>query len=131
MAGPILQCHCWGYTVCLCPIKRMQGQYEKRGKEIGKLNHTIRKTCPCNEYPLKPHFYIVKLGFVGVYLFLLFLVQNIDCGYSSHVHCFEQKYKKYPIFSGEVFNFLQLKKSLYIAWEGFHNECHRGCHHML
>ena len=32
--------------------------------------------------PLKPHYYIVKLGFAGVYLFLLFLLQNIDCGYS-------------------------------------------------
>ena len=32
--------------------------------------------------PLKPNFYIVKLGFAGVYLFFLFLVQNIDCGYS-------------------------------------------------
>ena len=42
----------------------------------------IRKTCPCNAYPLKPHFYIVKLGFAGVYLFFLFLLQNIDCGYS-------------------------------------------------
>ena len=37
---------------------------------------------PCNEYPLKPHFYIVKLGYTGVYLFFLFLLQNIDCGYS-------------------------------------------------
>ena len=42
----------------------------------------IRKTCPCNIYPLKPHFYIVKLGFAGVYLFFLFFLQNIDCGYS-------------------------------------------------
>ena len=42
----------------------------------------IRKTCPCNEYPLKPHFYIVKLGFAGVNLFFLFLLQNIECGYS-------------------------------------------------
>ena len=42
----------------------------------------IMKTCPCNEYPLKPHFYIVKLGYAGVYLFFLFLLQNIDCGYS-------------------------------------------------
>ena len=42
----------------------------------------IRKTCPCNQYPLKPHFYIVKLGYAGVYLFFLFLLQNIDCGYS-------------------------------------------------
>ena len=42
----------------------------------------IRKTCPCNEYPLKPYVYIEKLGFAGVYLFFLFLLQNIDCGYS-------------------------------------------------
>ena len=42
----------------------------------------ITKTCPCNVYPLEPHFYIEKLGFVGVYLFFLFLLQNIDCGYS-------------------------------------------------
>ena len=39
----------------------------------------IRKTCPYNVYPLEPHFYIAKLG---VYLFFLFLLQNIDCGYS-------------------------------------------------
>ena len=44
--------------------------------------HDIRKTCPCNVYPLEPHFYIVKLGYAGVYLFFLFLPQNIDCGYS-------------------------------------------------
>ena len=42
----------------------------------------IRTTCPCNEYPLKPHFYRVKLGYAGVYLFFLFLFQNLDCGYS-------------------------------------------------
>ena len=41
-----------------------------------------RKTCPCNVYTLDPHFYIEKLGFAGVYLFFLFLLQNIDCGYS-------------------------------------------------
>ena len=42
----------------------------------------IRKTCPCKVYPLEPHFYIAKLGYAGVYLFFLFLLQNIDCGYS-------------------------------------------------
>ena len=42
----------------------------------------ITKTCPCNVYPLEPHFYIAKLGYAGVYLFFLFLLQNIDCGYS-------------------------------------------------
>ena len=25
-------------------------------------------TCPCNVYPLTPHFYIVKLRFTGVYI---------------------------------------------------------------
>ena len=42
----------------------------------------IRKTCPCNVNHLKPHFYIEKLGYAGVYHFFLFLLQNIDCGYS-------------------------------------------------
>ena len=28
------------------------------------------------------NFYIAKLGYAGVYLFFLFLLQNIDCGYS-------------------------------------------------
>ena len=39
-------------------------------------------THPCNLYPLTPHFYIVNLAFTGVYLIFLFLLQNIDCGYS-------------------------------------------------
>ena len=43
---------------------------------------SIMKTCQCKVYPLKPYFYIVKLGYAGVYLFFLFLLQNIDCGYS-------------------------------------------------
>ena len=30
------------------------------------------KTSLCNEHPLTPHFYIVKLGFTGVYFFLIF-----------------------------------------------------------
>ena len=32
---------------------------------------------------LKTHIYVEKLGFAGVYLILLFLIQNIDCGYWS------------------------------------------------
>ena len=44
--------------------------------------YIIRKTCQCNIYPLKPQFYIANLGYAGVYLFFLFLLQNIDCGYS-------------------------------------------------
>ena len=42
----------------------------------------IMKTCPYNMYPFEPHFYTAKLGYAGVYLFFLFLLQNIDCGYT-------------------------------------------------
>ena len=42
----------------------------------------ITKTHLYNFDPLKPHFYIVKLGFTGVYIIFLILLKNIDCGYS-------------------------------------------------
>ena len=42
----------------------------------------IMKTCLYNFDPLKAHFYIVKLGFTGVYISFLISAQNIDCGYS-------------------------------------------------
>ena len=45
-------------------------------------SHYITKTCLYNFDPLKPHFYIVKLGFTGVYISFLISAQNIDCGYS-------------------------------------------------
>ena len=40
------------------------------------------KTCLHNFDPLKPHFYIVKLEFTGVYIIFLISSQNINCGYS-------------------------------------------------
>ena len=40
----------------------------------------ITKTCVYNFD--QPHFYIVKLGFTGVYIIFLISVQNIDYGYS-------------------------------------------------
>ena len=43
---------------------------------------SITKTCLYNFDPLKPHFYIVKLGFTGIYIIFLITAQNIDCGYS-------------------------------------------------
>ena len=44
--------------------------------------YLITKTCLYKVDPIKPHFYIVKLGFTGDTLFFLFLLKNIDCGYS-------------------------------------------------
>ena len=43
--------------------------------------HFITKTCLYNFDPLKPHIYIVKLGFTGYTLFFLFLLKSIDFGY--------------------------------------------------
>ena len=45
------------------------------------INAYIMKTYLYNFDPLKPHFYIVALGFTGYTLFFLFLLKNIDCGY--------------------------------------------------
>ena len=75
----------------------------------------ITKTCLYNFDPLKPHFYIVKLGFTGVYIIFLISVQSIDCGYSltsTHNLCFEQKYEKYQKFLSENFHFLVVKFSV-------------------
>ena len=44
--------------------------------------HSITKTCLYNFDPLEPHFYIVKLGFTGVYIIFLISAQNTDCRYS-------------------------------------------------
>ena len=32
--------------------------------------------CPCNVYPSTTHFYIVKLGFTGVNIFLIFALKH-------------------------------------------------------
>ena len=45
-------------------------------------NNIITRTYLYNFDPLKPHFYIVKLGFTGVFIIFLIYAQNIDCGYS-------------------------------------------------
>ena len=66
----------------------------------------ITKTLLYNFDPLKPHFYIVKLGFTEVYIIFLISAKNIDCGtHSTHNLCFEQKYEKYLIFLTENFQF--------------------------
>ena len=100
----------------------MSTRYIRSCGEIRKIS--ITKTRLYNIDPLKPHFYIVKLGFTGVYIIFLISAQNIDCGYSlepprrggsneyhnlcfeqgeavltrTHNLCFEQKYEKYQSF---------------------------------
>ena len=65
--------------------------------------------------PLKPHFYIVKLGFTWVYVIFHISAQNIDFGTrwnrlgeavltSTHNLCFEQKSEKYQNLLSEIFH---------------------------
>ena len=83
----------------------------------GCMQRLITKTCLYNFDPLKPHFYIVKLGFTGVYI-IIYLISalNIDYGYSlepprrailtsTHNLCFEQKYEKISVFYLKIFSF--------------------------
>ena len=89
----------------------------------------ITKTYLYNVDPLtcKPHFYMVKLGFTGIYVFFfLFQLKTIDCGYSLepphrggsneyHNLCIEQKFeKKMSDLLSENLQFLVVKFSVYL-----------------
>ena len=76
----------------------------------------ITKTYLYNFDPLTLNFYIVKLGFTGVYIILLisaekFLVEAVLT--STHNLSFEQKSEKYQKFLFENFHFLVTKFSIY------------------
>ena len=88
------------------------------------FGHIITKTCLYISDPLKPHFYIVKLGFTGI-IFLIsvqkhrlwVLVRTASPEAvltSTHNLCFEQKYEKYQSFLSENFQFLDVKFSIYL-----------------
>ena len=76
--------------------------------------------------PLKLHFYIVKLGFTGVYIIFHISAQNIDYGYSLEPPRLGGS-NKYPqsmfcaeiwkvswVFLSENFQFLEMKSSIYL-----------------
>ena len=63
--------------------------------------------------PLTP-FYEAKLGFTGVYLFFLFLNQNIDCGYSL-----EPPLRMLLLFFCFFYNFGKIR---IITWPCFRND---------
>ena len=75
-----------------------------------------KKACPFNKYPLTLHVYVVKLGYTRVCsFFFLFLIQNIECGYSLEAprrrdtNIGSIKTIKISIF------FLQMKSSIFTA----------------
>ena len=73
------------YQGLLCQLKEVLSteEYSDTKKGSGRcahawadLNKNITKTRLCNFDPLKPHFYIVKLGFAGVYIIFLISAQK-------------------------------------------------------
>ena len=77
------------------------------------------KTCPCNVYPLEPHFYIEKTGVCrGLPIFLIFAPKHrlwvlvslgeavLTCTYNL---CFGQIKKNIKNFQLKIFNVLKLK----------------------
>ena len=89
----------------------------------------ITKTCLHNFDPFKPHFYMVKLGFTGVYIIFLLLFKNIDCGYllepprrgGSNEYpqsiFWAEMWKNisfFVFFLSENFQFLEVKVSIYL-----------------
>ena len=88
--------------------------YYRRSK---RHPYIITKTYLYNVDPLKSHFYIVKLGFTGVYIIFHISAQNIDCGYSLepprrggsneyHNLCFWADIRKILEFLSESFHIL-------------------------
>ena len=76
----------------------------------------ITKTRLYNFDPLKPHFYVVKLGFTGVYIIFLISAQKhrLWVVVRTHSLCFEQKYEIYKSFLTENFQILEVKFSIYL-----------------
>ena len=62
--------------------RRIQMSHRGRQKEVYHHENMLYKFDS-----RKPHFYIVKLGFTGVYIIFHISARNIDCGYSLEPPC--------------------------------------------
>ena len=65
----------WSISTKECCQSQQGSNLQPRWLTLWKHAYTILD-------PLKPHFYILKLGFTGVDIIFLISAQNIDCGYS-------------------------------------------------
>ena len=74
---------------------------------------TIMKTRLYNCDPLKPHFYIVKLGFTGVYINFL-ISAPIHRLWVLTIYVLSRNVKNIRIFLSKNFSFLVVKFSIYL-----------------
>ena len=74
------------YSTLLISTAKLSELYILTNSDIKARNGHFRNSSRKHTYiifdPLKPPLYIVKLGFIGVYIVFLISAQNIDCGYS-------------------------------------------------
>ena len=84
----------WILKICLYTIKPLSDyvvfraglylycsfMHKRHNLMTGRTIKFITKTHLYSFDPLKPHCYVVKLGFTGVYIIFLITAQNIDCG---------------------------------------------------
>ena len=91
----------------------------------GHFMHDITKTCLYNFDPIKPHFYIVKLWFTGVYIIFIISAQKHRLWYSLEApqwggsneypqSMFWAEIWKISDFLSENFQFLVVKFSIYL-----------------
>ena len=77
-------------------------------------SQSITKTYLYNVDPLKPHFYIVKVGFTGVYIIFLISAQKQGSSNEYPQSMFRAEIWKISDFLSENFQFLVVKFSIYL-----------------
>ena len=104
---------CLYRSVCVRPVRKPHCWFSHEAAHMySNYWYFIRRTCSCNEYHLKTHFYTLKLGFAVVYLFSLFLLQNIDCVYPQSMFLANIKIIKNFLLKIFIF-FTTLKTTVY------------------
>ena len=93
---------------------------------LAKNKLDITETCLYNFDPLKPHFYIVKLGFTGVYIIFLIsaqkhrlwvLVRTVSTRRFQRVptiYVLSRKMKNIILFYLKIYHFWVVKFSVYL-----------------
>ena len=96
---------------------------------------SITKTSPCNEDPLTPHFYIVKLGFTGVYIFLAHLSRRLIGELIAETHAPATVVRRHLSTISNIFfseTACPIKAKFYVEppWVGGTKVCLRHLGHM-
>ena len=73
----------------------------------------ISKTRLFNFDPLKPHFYIITLGFTGAYIIFLISAQKHRLWVPT-IYVLSRNMKNIKVFLSENFQFLEVKFSIYL-----------------